>query len=313
MELLTPELAAALSTRPLRLSDAEAVHRVMAREELVNLGSVEMELADLLADWQRPSFDIGDSTVGVFAGEELVAYAEVSGAGRGDAAVDPAYQGRGIGTYLAAWMRQTAARQGLSSIRMPVPEGSPGDRLLSSLGWNNVATSWVLHLPPGVEIAERQLPDGYQMRTATSQDDKAVWTLLEDAFLEWADRERESFADFQAKTRLRPDFEPWNLRVVRDAEGAIVAAALVLISHPEDDEPIEAFVERLGVRRDQRGLGLAQALLADSFREARAHGAVRSSLSTDSRTGALSLYEKVGMTVSSVWISRGINVSTDSD
>jgi mycothiol synthase len=308
MELLEPHLAAGLSTRPLRMSDAEAVHRVMAREELVNLGSVEIELADLLADWQRPSFAIEDSTIGVFDGEELVAYAEVSGAGRGDAAVDPAHQGRGIGTWLAAWMRQTAARQGLGSIRMPVPEGSPGDRLLAALGWDNVATSWVLHLPPGVEIAERRLPPGYQVRTATAEDDESVWTLLEDAFLEWADRERESFEDFQAKTRLRPDFEPWNLRVVSNSTGAIVAAALVLVSHPEDDEPIEAFVDRLGVRRDQRGLGLAQALLADSFREARAHGAVRSGLSTDSRTGALSLYEKVGMTVSSVWINRGITV-----
>lgn len=308
MKLPPPLVADGLSTRPLRISDAEAAHRVMAREEVVNLGSVEIELADLLADWQRPSFAIEDSTVGVFDGEGLVAYAEVSGAGRGDAAVDPAYHGRGIGTCLAAWMRHTAARQGLGSIRMPVPEGSPGDRLLASLGWDNVATSWVLQLPPGVEIPERRLPDGYNVRTATPEDDHAVWTLLEDAFLEWADRERESFEDFRAQTRLRSDFETWNLRVITDPTEAIVAAALVLVSHPEDDEPIEAFVDRIGVRRDQRGLGLAQALLADSFREARAHGAVRSGLSTDSRTGALSLYEKVGMTVRSVWINRGINV-----
>ena len=36
-------------------------------------------------------------------------------------------------------------------------------------------------------------------------------------------------------------------------------------------------------------------------RQARVHGATRSELSTDSRTGALSLYEKVGMEVSSTW------------
>ena len=304
----TPELAAEFSTRPLRVTDAEAVHQVMAREELVNLGSVEIELADLLADWQRPSFVIEDSTIGVFEGEGLVAYAEVSGAGRGDAAVDPAYHGRGVGTWLATWLRQTAARQGLRAIRMPVPEGSPGDRLLAALGWQIVATSWVLRLPPGVEIPDRPLPDGYRMRAATPEDDRVVWALLEDAFLEWADRERESFDDFRAKTRLRPDFEPWNLRVITDPAGVVVAAALVLVSQPEDDEPVGAFVDRLGVRRDHRGLGLAQALLAESFREARARGAASSSLSTDSRTGALSLYEKVGMKVTSVWINRGVDL-----
>ncbi len=38
------------------------------------------------------------------------------------------------------------------------------------------------------------------------------------------------------------------------------------------------------------------------------HGAVKSELSTDSRTGALGLYEKVGMKVTSTWVSRAIDV-----
>ena len=33
-----------------------------------------------------------------------------------------------------------------------------------------------------------------------------------------------------------------------------------------------------------------------------------SRLSTDSRTGALSLYEKVGMVVTDVWVNRGIDL-----
>ena len=68
------------------------------------------------------------------------------------------------------------------------------------------------------------------------------------------------------------------------------------------------FVEKLAVRKDLRGLGLGQALLANAFAEARAHGASRSELSTDSRTGALGLYEKVGMEVTSVWVNRAIDL-----
>ena len=50
---------------------------------------------------------------------------------------------------------------------------------------------------------------------------------------------------------------------------------------------MEAYVSRLAVRQDQRHRGLAQALLVDAFARGRAHGAQSSSLSTDSRTGAL--------------------------
>jgi mycothiol synthase len=62
------------------------------------------------------------------------------------------------------------------------------------------------------------------------------------------------------------------------------------------------------VRRDRRGLGLARALLAESFGVAREHGAKRSQLSTDSRTGALGLYERVGMVVTSTWVHRATKV-----
>ena len=41
---------------------------------------------------------------------------------------------------------------------------------------------------------------------------------------------------------------------------------------------------------------------------AHAHGATRSELSTDSRTGALGLYERVGMEVTSTWVHRAIHL-----
>ena len=101
----------------------------------------------------------------------------------------------------------------------------------------------------------------------------------------------------------RPGFEPWNVRVVVDGNGAVAAVGIVQLT---DDG--EAYVSRLATRADQRHRGLAQAILVDAFGEARAHGAVLCGLSTDSRTGALGLYEKVGMTVTDVWLNRGITL-----
>jgi len=68
------------------------------------------------------------------------------------------------------------------------------------------------------------------------------------------------------------------------------------------------FVSKVAVRKDRRGQGLARALLTDGFRIAREHGATRSELSTDSRTGALDLYLGIGMEISANWVNLGIRV-----
>jgi GNAT superfamily N-acetyltransferase len=163
----------------------------------------------------------------------------------------------------------------------------------------------VLALPEGKQIEHRDLPHGYRIRTADPEEYRDVQDVIEDAFLEWSVRDRESFEDFEASVIGRPGFEPWNLRVVTDPRGDIVGVALVIMAGENADE---AYIDRLAVRRDQRHRGLAQALLVDAFGLGREHGAKRSALSTDSRTGALSLYQKVGMEVVDVWVSRAIGV-----
>ncbi len=297
----TPE---GLTSRPLVPSDARAVYEVMAAQEQADLGSVEIEEADIVGDWGRPSFDVSAQTIGVFDGDTLVAYAEVSDPDRGDAAVHPDHRGRGIGTELAQWMQDTARARGATVIGMPVLVGSAGDRLLESLGYEVRWHSWVLQLPEGVTIVERPLPEGYAVREADPSEYRDVHVVVEDAFLEWSDRERETYEDFESVVVRRPGFEPWHLRVVTDPSGAVVGVACLSIFEPEDDRDRDAYVSRLAVRRDQRHRGLAQALLVDAYARAREHDVPTGGLSTDSRTGALGLYEKVGMRVIMDWVNR---------
>lgn len=296
-------LPATYTTRPLNLDDAQSVFEVMAAVEQEALGHVDIELADIVADWQRPSFDVTTSTLGVFQDEHLIAYGEYQGAERSDAAVHPDHTGRGLGTYVAHWIQQKARERGASIVGMPVPQGSLGDALLTALGYHVRWTSWVLQLPGGTTVPPRPLPDGYQVRQAEPQELPELHDVAEDAFLEWSDRDRESLADFEAETVLRPGFEPWMLRVVIDTAGRIAAVATLVI-----DAAGEAYVSRLATRVDQRHRGLAQALLIDAFAVGREHGATTFGLSTDSRTGALDLYRKVGMEVTDVWLHRAITL-----
>lgn len=295
-----------LATRPLVLDDAPSVTAIQAAAELAATGEVSIEEADLVADWSRLSFDLTTQTEGVFDGDHLVGYAEYSGNDRGDGCVDGHHLGRGIGTYLAHRLQELARAAGATVVGMPVPVGSAGDRLLAALGFRVRWSSWVLTLPEGRDIATRPLPEGYALREAAEGEYRAVWTVIEDAFLEWARRDRSSYADFCASVTGRPGFEPWQVRAVTDPAGEVVAAAVVVLSRAGGTP--EGFVERLAVRKDQRGRGLAQALLHDAFARAREHGAVRSALSTDSRTGALSLYQKVGMEITQSWLNRAIDL-----
>ena len=292
------QLPAGLDLRPLELADAGAVAALIAAQELHDVGEVVIEEADIVADWQRPSYDVHGSTVGVFAGDALVAYAEFSGPDRAFVAVDPHHRGRGLGTALAGWSQRRARERGSTVVGMPVPSGSAGERLLTQLGYRPRWTSWILRLPAGTEIEAQPLPPGHSIRSADSEADRrAAWTLLEDAFLEWSTRPRQSYEDFAAQVWLRPGFQPWQLRIVVDGAGDAVAAAFLVMAADC------GYVERIATRRDRRNQGLARALLADVFRESRAHGATRSELSTDSRTGALGLYEKIGMEVTSTWVN----------
>jgi mycothiol synthase len=245
---------------------------------------------------------VTSSTIGVLDGDRLIAYAELTGQKRADAAVHPDYRRRGIGTALTAWVRRRAKERGWPLVGSPVPKGSDGDRLLEKLGYFVRWESWILELPPGASIEPQPLPEGYTIRTAeTLEDQRAAWEVIEGAFADWADRDREPFEDFAAEVMGRPGFRPWHLRLAVDPEGAPVGACH-LVHH--DVSPETGFVQSIGVRRDRRGLGVARALLADAFANAREAGAVRSELNTDTRTGALGLYQHVGMRVRATWLHR---------
>ena len=183
-----------------------------------------------------------------------------------------------------------------------MPSGGDAERLLESLGYHERWKSWVLELPGGAVIEPLPLPPGYAIRETRAGDERAAYQLIEDAFNDWPDRQPSTFDDWAAGVVLRPGFEPWQLRLVCDAADTPVGASFLILSGDC------GYVDTLAVRADQRGRGLARALLVDSFDVARLRGAQRSELSTDSRTGALGLYLRVGMEVTSVWRHLAIDV-----
>jgi ribosomal protein S18 acetylase RimI-like enzyme len=114
--------------------------------------------------------------------------------------------------------------------------------------------------------------------------------MFEEAFSEFMDRLPSSLATWRAMTIEREGFVPDDLILAVDDE-AIVGGAFLL------DPGDEIWVEKLAVRRDHRHRGIARAMLHVAFGRSFDRGYDRTTVSTDSRTGALTLYERVGMRV----------------
>ncbi len=291
------ELPTGLTSRPLTPDDLQAAFEVYSKAEIADAGTLMIEPEDIESDWARASFDLATQSVGVFDGDLLVGAAEVFMGRRADAAVLPEHQGRGIGSRLVDWVEETARRDGTGLVGQTRFSGSPGEQLLRARGYQERWTSWVLELPPETPIAEQPLPPGYSVREAVpGEEDRAVFQVIEDAFNEWPDRTPSTFEDWYPRLLGRRGFQPWQVRVVADDRGTVVGTACTIL-----DSAGEAYIDQLAVRSDQRGKGLARALMADAFAEGRTRGAQRFGLSTDSRTGALGLYEKVGMVVTQTW------------
>jgi len=291
------DLPSGLASRPLTLADLDAVFAVYAAAEIEDAGQLALEPEDLAGDWSRPSFDLSTDSIGVLEGDRFVGAAEVTrGGARAEGAVHPQARGRGIGSWLVGWTEERAAAVGAATVGQTVPDGSAAQRLLLGRGYRLGHTSWVLELPAGREVPERPLPPGHAIATGGSTErERGAHRVIQDAFDEWEGRGRDSFEDWAATTVRRPGAEVWQLRVV-EHDGVVVGASFTLV-----DSQGVGYVDQLAVERSHRGQGLAQALLADAFGRARDHGATRSELSTDSRTGALDLYLKVGLEVTQVW------------
>ena len=182
----------------------------MAAQELADIGEVVIEEADIVGDWSRPSFDVAASTIGVFDGDRLVAYGEV---GRPTAATPPSHpdvprpRHRHRARALDAGHRPR--RRASTVIGMPVPAGlgrrpaARGARLPRPLGELGARSC-----PRAPTIPERDAARGlHRPRGRPVGVRGSAGRVQEDAFLEWSDRDRETFEDWQAEvdraSRLR--------------------------------------------------------------------------------------------------------------
>lgn len=276
-----------LTHRPLTVDDAPAVFELWAATERRFLGQPLVERSDVADTLAVPSVDLDHDSVGVLDGDRLVAWAMFT-RGNGLADVGESHAGRGIGTWLVDWFdRRTGSARVGQEVHV---DDAATETLLAAHGYAPSYTSWVLDLAPDVEIPRRDVPAGFETGALATGEERAVHEVVESAFAEWGQREPMSYEDWDRLVLQADRFRPERVVVCR-RDGEVVGACVVV------DAPDACWVWQLAVRAEHRGRGLAQAMMARAFTEARGRGKDVGRLATDSRTGALGLYEKLGLQV----------------
>jgi len=289
-------LPAGFTARPVTFDDLDAVLALIRACEAHDAGMAELDREDLVADWSRPAMDLAAMTLAVFEGDDMVAEAEVLRQ-RGEVSILPQRRGRGIGTAVLPWVEGVARAQG-SYCRQVVNAGArDAAAFLLSNGYTGAFTSWILGIPLDDDLVAPVLPEGFGFRAyRPGADDEEIYRLVEDAFGEWEMRDPTTFEDWAALTIRRESFEPWHMILAADeATGELVGTAYLI-----DYEGLEeGWIQQLATKATHRHRGIARALLHRAFELYRERGKTVAELNTDSRTGALALYQKVGMTVRS--------------
>ncbi|APX00624.1 GNAT family N-acetyltransferase [Arthrobacter sp. QXT-31] len=307
-----------LHWRPVSEGDLDSWAALIARTAAVEQPVWFERRADLEQIVESKKNPIGQNAVLGFDSEGVSrAYARLTKNQDGDkangfCAVDPQWQRRGVGSALLWWLeartRQRFAEDG--SVQGSDTPAQPRLRifieqkqqhqcaLLEESGYEVVRYYNEMHRPLSAPLPEAPLADGLEFVRMEPGLSESLRLAHNQVFADhWGSepRDEESWGFVVNDPLARPDLSA----VVRESSTGEVVGYQLASHDPETAVTrgfTEGYTDLLGVRREFRGRGIAQALLADAMRRFAAAGMDLASLDVDSDnpTGAMALYRKMG-------------------
>jgi mycothiol synthase len=210
-------------------------------------------------------------------------------------------KGRGLGTEIVERGEAFARAEGTKKIFAAAPEPDTAARaLFESRGYREVRRFYSMAIELTEEPAAPVVPDGLVVDELHDHEYEAFYEALNESFAEhwewhpdpydeWLERRQGQHRDEQGPVWF----------VVRDGD------ELAAVTRNDADVAGGGYVGAIGVRPAWRGKGLGKALLYRTFAEFWRRGTTRVTLDVDSQnaTGAVALYERVGMHVDSCGVA----------
>jgi mycothiol synthase len=287
--------------------DLASVADVLIADQLEGGAEPVLDADFIRQVWNRTGFDlVADAWVVTDRGKTIVAYGQVRRE-EPDLAdswgvVHPKQRGRGIGPAL---LDRVEARAADLIADAPSPRFrhaiNAGDRAAAAMlqvrGLRPIRHFWHMQIDLTGPIESVPAPAGIEIGGVEPRDDlQAIHAILEEAFVDDRGDHPEPFDQWVEDLAASPSHDPTLWLLARDGGtpvGVLIASA--------GDEGV--WVEWLAVLASHRGRGMGAALLRRSFASFVARGLTRVRLNVDAEnpTGAMALYERVGMRVVNRW------------
>ena len=302
--------------------DAANVVELLNFQALHYFGHKRMTKDVLLRDWSAPRHEPEKDTrlvfdphgklagfVDIYASEIPPVHPFFYGC------VHPQHENLGIGSFLLEWA-ESRARDVLPitppELRVSVRTGAENlataaIRLFGEHGYKPVRSWFEMQLEMSQKPPEPRFPEGIVLKPFDlERDAKAVYLADQDAFRDhfgfMEEPFEEGFQNFLHHFTQHESYDPDLWFIAWD--GDEIAATCLCKKWAEDDKNT-GYISSLGVRRQWRKKGLGTALLYKAFSAFYERGKRKVSLIVDSEslTGALDLYKRVGMHINRHYIS----------
>lgn len=221
--------------------------------------------------------------------------------------IKPEWWRKGIGRAMLHWgenrLRQIAGNHpfdGSRFLESQVSDKQIGKMiLLTAEGYTPARYGYTMVRPDLENIPDLPLPEGIEVRPATTEDYRPVWEELQVAFQDHWGYHRESEESYQHWLESS-EFQPSLWQVAWDKD-QVVGTVLGYIDHTENEtfQRKRGYTEEITVRREYRKQGIARALIVCCLRALKAAGMTEAALGVDAdnTSGATRLYTAMGYQV----------------
>lgn len=282
-----------LTERPAQPSDIDAIVELYRAFDVAFRGFVDTDPEDITDDWATPGFLMAEHTRIVENDGRTVGYGVVDRLGSADSVVS-LLSPDDVQDRLLTWL---GSHPGTLLHAIPAQDQRTA-ALLAKHGWEPERIFWRMRIDLDAPTGGPVWPSDVVVRPMNLQTDtRPVHSLITTAFADIGDDHPQPDLDEWRVHMLGSRFDP-ELYLVVEASGSLVAASIC------QDVGDYAFIRQLAVVREHRGRGLAQALLRETFLRAADRGLPQCQLGVDSTnaTGAVRLYESVGMRISEEFV-----------
>jgi mycothiol synthase len=283
--------------RDATLADAGPVFDLLAARSRAAFGMSELARAQFDDEFRRNGAD----RFVVDHGVELLGYAHLAPGHEVVIAAEDA----AVSDELLRCAEERARARGFASVEITaVREDVPLWELVERSGFEHTHDVLRMWRVLDGDLPDPRWPNGVAVRTYLDADAESVHGLLDTCYSAWdpvhVPLAHDAWVAFMTD---HTEFDPQMWFLV-EREDELVACALHWKEHQG-----RGWVKDIVVREDERGRGIAKALLHHGFREyaARRAGRVGLKVETSNPTGAVELYERVGFEIDrryAIWVKR---------